>query len=229
MKFWATRVGSNGYYAPTILNLVRSGPLEVKKMGSPPLESFHRHLRRKASGQHVLRYGRPNRSHRRILVQHRRHESRMTKVSVEERAQRGHRSLRLGSGTVSRITWASSRQNLGNGWLQTIAILRLTVIAERRRAYRRQRHYGTTACFGPEWSDESSKESSDGTKLMGTSMLAGRATTYALQMASAQYAGRWSSPTRMLDAEEYVTRAGTGWEFEEIPMRLRRSRHFRRS
>ncbi len=154
----------------------------------------------------MCRYGRPNRSHRRDSLQHRRlvaHDE----VSVED--ARGHRSLHdwdqddLGSRE-------SSRANLGNGWLRRGEYtLRLT---QDRRVPEMVSTAtpATTASTVLRWSDESSEESSERNEL---DERAWWACTTTLRYELAQYAGHCHL-NQDVDAERIRYACRLGWEFE---------------
>ena len=145
-------------------------------------------------------------------------KNRMEKVSVED-AQRGD---------VVLFDWDQDgltdhvgivEANLGDGWLQTIEGNTSSSNAGSQSAgngvYRRQRKWGIDCVLRPKWSDEESEDSSEGTNSMNDGWW-GRATTYALQ-ASLNTPADGIISDQDDDAEEYVTRAGTGWEFTEDP------------
>ena len=144
--------------------------------------------------------------------------SRMDEVGIED-AQRGD---------VVLFDWDSDgatdhvgivEANLGGGWLQTIEGNTSPSNAGSQSAgngvYRRQRYYGIACVLRPKWSDEESEDSSEGTNSM-TDAWWGRATTYALQ-ASLNTPADGIISDQDANAEEDVTRAGTGWEFTEDP------------
>lgn len=145
-------------------------------------------------------------------------KNRMKKVSIED-AQRGD---------VVLFDWDQDgltdhvgivEANLGDGWLQTIEGNTSPSNAGSQSAgngvYRRQRSWGIDCVLRPAWSDEESEESSEGTNAMNDAWW-GRATTYALQ-ASLNTPADGIISNQDIDAEEDVTRAGTGWEFDEDP------------
>lgn len=140
-------------------------------------------------------------------------KSRMTKVSIED-AQRGDVVLfdwdRDGLTDHVGIVEA----NLGDGWLQTIEGNTSPSNAGSQSAgngvYRRQRSWGIDCVLRPNWSDEESEDSSEGTNSM-TDAWWGRATTYALQ-ASLNTPADGIISSQDPDVEDTVTRAGTGWE-----------------
>lgn len=145
-------------------------------------------------------------------------KNRMKKVSIED-AQRGD---------VVLFDWDQDgltdhvgivEANLGDGWLQTIEGNTSPSNAGSQSAgngvYRRQRKWGIDCVLRPDWSDEESEDSSEGTNSMNDAWW-GRATTYALQ-ASLNTPADGIISDQDASAEEYVTRAGTGWEFTEDP------------
>nr|DAY44672.1 MAG TPA: CHAP domain protein [Caudoviricetes sp.] len=145
-------------------------------------------------------------------------KSRMNKVSIED-AQRGD---------VVLFDWDQDgltdhvgivEANLGDGWLQTIEGNTSSSNAGSQSSgngvYRRQRSWGIDCVLRPNWSDEESDASSEGTNAMNDAWW-GRATTYALQ-ASLNTPADGIISDQDVDAEDNVTRAGTGWEFTENP------------
>ena len=145
-------------------------------------------------------------------------KNRMKKVSIED-AQRGD---------VVLFDWDQDgltdhvgivEANLGDGWLQTIEGNTSPSNAGSQSAgngvYRRQRSWGIDCVLRPDWSDEESEETSEGTNSMADAWW-GRATTYALQ-ASLNTPADGIISGQDPDVEDDVTRAGTGWETEEDP------------
>lgn len=145
-------------------------------------------------------------------------KNRMEKVSIED-AQRGD---------VVLFDWDQDgltdhvgivEANLGDGWLQTIEGNTSPSNAGSQSAgngvYRRQRSWGIDCVLRPAWSDEESEESSEGTNAMNDAWW-GRATTYALQASLNTPADGIISDQDIYAAED-VTRAGTGWEFDDDP------------
>ncbi len=141
MKFWATRYRI-GYYAPDDPEPgSKSGPLARHSIRSGPGPSTDIWWYGTVSmcfdmaGPTEAIGGCPRTTPIEVA-----HDEGLLRTPSE-----GTRS-RLGSGTVSRITWASgSRANLGNGWSQTIEGNTLRLTQDRRVpkcAHRRQRHYG---------------------------------------------------------------------------------------
>lgn len=141
---------------------------------------------------------------------------RMNQVSIED-AQRGD---------VVLFDWDSDgitdhvgivEANLGDGWLQTIEGNTSGSNAGSQSAgngvWRRQRSWGIDCVLRPNWSDEESEDSSEGTNSM-TDAWWGRATTYALQ-ASLDTPADGIISGQDPDVEDVVTRAGTGWETDE--------------
>lgn len=145
-------------------------------------------------------------------------KNRMEKVSIED-AQRGDVVLfdwdRDGLTDHVGIVEA----NLGDGWLQTIEGNTSPSNAGSQSAgngvYRRQRSWGIDCVLRPAWSDEESEESSEGTNAMNDAWW-GRATTYALQASLNTPADGIISDQDIYFADD-ITRAGTGWEFEDDP------------
>ena len=141
---------------------------------------------------------------------------RMRQVSIED-AQRGD---------VVLFDWDSDgitdhvgivEANLGDGWLQTIEGNTSGSNAGSQSAgngvWRRQRSWGIDCVLRPNWSDEESEDSSEGTNSM-TDAWWGRATTYALQASLGTPADGIISGQDP-DVEDVVTRAGTGWETDD--------------
>lgn len=141
---------------------------------------------------------------------------RMNQVSIED-AQRGD---------VVLFDWDSDgitdhvgivEANLGDGWLQTIEGNTSGSNAGSQSAgngvWRRQRSWGIDCVLRPNWSDEGSDDSSEGTNSM-TDAWWGRATTYALQASLGTPADGIISGQDP-DVEDVVTRAGTGWETDD--------------
>ena len=141
---------------------------------------------------------------------------RMNQVSIED-AQRGD---------VVLFDWDSDgitdhvgivEANLGDGWLQTIEGNTSGSNAGSQSAgngvWRRQRSWGIDCVLRPNWSDEESEDSSEGTNSM-TDAWWGRATTYALQASLGTPADGIISGQDP-DVEDVVTRAGTGWETDD--------------
>lgn len=145
-------------------------------------------------------------------------KNRMEKVSIED-AQRGD---------VVLFDWDQDgltdhvgivEANLGDGWLQTIEGNTSPSNAGSQSAgngvYRRQRSWGVDCVLRPAWSDEESEDSSEGTNAMNDAWW-GRATTYALQASLNTPADGIISDQDIYFADN-VTRAGTGWEFDDDP------------
>lgn len=143
---------------------------------------------------------------------------RMNQVSIED-AQRGD---------VVLFDWDSDgitdhvgivEAYIGDGWLQTIEGNTSGSNAGSQSAgngvWRRQRSWGIDCVLRPNWSDEESDNSSEGTNAMNDAWW-GRATTYALQ-ASLNTPADGIISDQDVEAEDNVTRAGTGWEFTENP------------
>ncbi len=167
-----------------------------------------------AFDQHVLRYGRPSKPSAvsystDVIVAHDEGPLR-TRPAGTSFPSVGSRTVTDHVGIVE--------ANLGNGWLQTIGIpLRLTLdrgelpemCPTAAKATLRHRLRAST----PEWSDESRRSVFRRNEL-GERCLVGTC-DYVRPTRLLDTPARGVISTRMMMPKKYVTRAGTGWEFEE--------------